>query len=225
MDMFIRRGAAVVAVLVTVGCSSEPAHHASIMDVLANPSSSAKPTPTAAAPVAAPLGTAESARGMTVTPRADNLVLTHQSQSDQQELGIEISISGATAPLETTGFNAGLRLDTSNGEELRPVPPTVLTMPPLPSPVSGDADGWVFFHVKPDAQPTQLRLMAAAAASYYGPSGQPIGIWTMPATLPSPAPAPEPVTPEPATTDPGNAPRTGPHPRHNSPFCRLTHLC
>lgn len=195
------------------------------MDVLANPSSITKPTPVDPAPVAAPLGTGESARGMTVTARADNLALTHQNQSGELELGIELSFTGVTAPIDATGFNAGLRLSTGTGEELRTTPPTVLKMPPLASPVSGDTDGWVFFHLKPEAQPTELRLLAPAAASYYGPSGQPLAIWAMPATLPSPAPAPEIIAPAPAPSDPDGAPKPGPHPRHNSPFCRITRLC
>ncbi|MBI3227681.1 MAG: hypothetical protein HYZ39_21750 [Mycolicibacterium cosmeticum] len=225
--MSVRRAAVAVAtMLLATGCSVEPDHQASIMDVLANPSSSSTtPTPAVAAPVAEPLGTGESARGMTVTARAENVALTHLSQSDELELGIEVSFTGVTAAIDATGFNAGLRLSTSTGEELRTVPATVLTMPPLPAPVSADADGWVYFHLKPGAQPTELRLIAPAAASYYGPSGQPLAIWTMPATLPSPAPAPVVTPPAPAPDDPGSAPRSGPHPRHGSPFCRITRLC
>lgn len=215
----------IAAVFLAAGCSPEPDHPASIMDVLANPSSATTATAVPAAPVAQPLGVGESARGMTVTARADNLALTHLSQSDDVELGIEVSFAGVTAPIDATGFNAGLRLSTDGGEELRATPASVLTMPPLAAPVSADTDGWVYFHLKPGTHPTELRLIAPAAASYYGPSGQPIAIWTMPATLPSPAPAPVVTPPAPAPGDPGDAPRTGPHPRHNSPFCRLTHLC
>lgn len=226
MDMSVPRAAAVIAAtFLTAGCSVEPDHPASIMDVLANPSPAAKPTPVDAAPIAAPLGVGESARGMTVTARADNLALTHLPQSDELELGIEVSFTGVTAPIDATGFNAGLRLSTDNGEELRATPAVVLTMPPLAAPVSADADGWVYFHLKPGVHPTELRLMAPAAASYYGPSGQPLAIWTMPAALPSPAPAPVVTPPAPAPADPGSAPRPGPHPRHDSPFCRLTRLC
>ena len=219
--------AAIAVSLVVAGCSNTAAdHQASIMDVLANPSSSAQPKP--APPTAVPLGTAVSAEGATVTPRADNLALTHQTHGEEEELGIEVSLTGVTAPIDVASYNAGLRLYTSTGQEIRTSAATVLTMPPLPATVRTDADGWVFFHFSPAAHPSQLRL----TASTYRDPQQVFAIWTMPDTLPPAAPAPPAPAqqqPDPGTTGSGgggvNSDGGGAHPHRKPRFCRLTHLC
>jgi hypothetical protein len=243
------------AAVVLAGCSYGPATPPMAETSSVSASASTGPAAVSILPGMAQLGTALTAKGATITPKSDNLTVVRQPTSSELEVGIEVSLTGVTAPIDVTGPNGGFQLYVSSGEHIPTATPTVLTSPPLVSPVSADADGWVFFHLRPDMLPTQLALTAAPAG--YGLTPQSIAIWIMPAKLPAPGlppapPAPPPPpgappaepAPAPAPADPGggggnDGNRGGFHPRLPPPpkmpqlpspqvppvICRHTGLC
>lgn len=238
-------GASIAATLLVAGCSYGPGNSPLAESSPAKADASTGPAAVSILPGAAPLGTALTAKGATITPRSDNLAVV-PSPGDELELGIEVALTGVTAPIDVTGPNGGFQLSVSSGEQIPTSAPTVLTSPPLQSPVTADADGWVFFHVKPGMLPTQLQFTAAPAG--YGLVPQSIAIWIMPAKLPGVGPAAPPPPPPgaPAPPDPGGGgggiqpprlpgpPRLPPPPRMPAPppvpappaaVCRHTSLC
>ncbi|MDZ7883328.1 MAG: hypothetical protein U5N53_10645 [Mycobacterium sp.] len=110
---------AVAAVVVVAGCSYGPApHSASSSDPV---SSSAQHSEVSILPGTALLGAPLTAKGATVTPRADTMALVRQSTGDELELGIEVSFADVSAPIDATGPNGGFRLLVSGGEQISAV--------------------------------------------------------------------------------------------------------
>lgn len=200
------------AALVVAGCSYGPATPPMPESSPVKANTSTGPAAVSILPGMAQLGTALTAKGATITPKSDNLALVRQDTSSELELGIEVSLTGVTAPVDVTGPNGGFQLYVSSGEQIPTSAPTVLKSPSLASPVTADADGWVFFHIRPDMLPTQLALTAAPAG--YGLTPQSIAIWIMPAKLPAVGPAPAPPAPAPP---PGPPPAADPQPAPANP--------
>ncbi|MGK2903534.1 MAG: hypothetical protein ACSLE7_11790, partial [Mycobacterium sp.] len=196
--------AAVVVPVVVAGCAYGPADPTRPASAPVQSSTgvggSTDPGAVSVLPGTAPLGTSLTVKGATVTPRADNLALVPQTTGGDLELGIEISFSGVTAPIDTSGPNGGFRIAVSGGEQIPTSRPVVLTSSRLASRVRSAANGWVFFQIRPGMRPTQLQLVAAPEG--YGLVPAPIAIWIMPANLPaasSPVSAPPPASPPPPT--------------------------
>ncbi|WP_206666853.1 hypothetical protein, partial [Mycolicibacterium cosmeticum] len=190
----LRAGAAtaVITASMVAGCSYGPASPPMAESRPANTSTG--PAVVSIFPGTAALGTPLTAKGATVTPHADNLAVMRLDGGDDLELGIQVSITGVTAPIDVTGPDGGFRLYVSSGEQIPATPAAVLKQPPLASPVTADADGWVFFRITPGTHATQLQLQAAPAG--YGLAPQSIAVWLMPDTLPGvAAPAPPPPPP------------------------------
>ena len=136
------------AALVVGGCAYGPANAPMAESSPVKSSASTGPAAVSIMPGMAQLGTALTAKGATITPKSDNLVVVRQDTSNELELGIEVSLTGVTGPIDVTGPNGGFQLHVSSGEQIPTSTPTVLKSPPLVSPVTADADGWVFFHIQ-----------------------------------------------------------------------------
>lgn len=207
--------ALVITPVLVAGCSYGPAAppKPASSSVQATADTSTDPGAVSIFPGMAPLGVPLTAKGATVTPRADNLALMNLGDSDELELGIEVSFTGVTAPIDATGPNGGFRLLVNGGEQIPATPPVKSTLPPLVSRVRAAASGWVFFRIRPGTMPTQLQLTAAPAG--YSLDPQSIAIWAMPNGLPSasaspqapppllPPPPPDAPTPAPVPSDAG----------------------
>ncbi|QVI28610.1 hypothetical protein MN2019_04455 [Mycolicibacterium neoaurum] len=168
-------------------------------------------------PGTAALGQPLTAKGATITPRADNLTVV-RTAGEEVELGIDVSFTGVTTPIDATGADGGFRLHLSGGEQVTTSRPLESKTVPLAARVRADTDGWVFFLLKPGMRPTQLQLTAAAAG--FGMPPAPIAVWAMPATLPPPSAAMSPPSEPPSGAPPapdesvdGGAPLPPPAPR------------
>ncbi|ORA01768.1 hypothetical protein, partial [Mycolicibacterium bacteremicum] len=192
--------AVVVMPMVAVGCSYGPStsDSAGTRNSAERGVTSATDDPGAVSilPGTAALGQPLTAKGATITPRADNLAVLQAGA--QTELGIEVSFTGVTTPIDATGANGGFRLHLSGGEQIPTSRPVEATTLPLASRVRSDSTGWVFFELGPGMRPTQLQLTAAPAG--FGMEPAAIAIWTMPATLPA---ASAPAAPPPPPPPPG----------------------
>lgn len=200
--------AAVVVAAVPAGCSYGPATSPRPTSSSVGASPEAAPDGASILPGTALLGGPLTAKGATVTPRADTMALARQDTGEDLELGIEVTFADVSAPIDATGPNGGFRLLVSGGEQIAPSRPVVLKSRPLPARVIDDVTGWVFFHLKPGALPTQLQLTAAPANYMLDP--QPIAIWAMSglpaASGPEAPPGPLPPARPPAPAEPAPAP-------------------
>ncbi len=160
---------AVAAAVVVAGCSYGPApKNPSSTSAAATATSVAEQSPDTDSavsifPSTGLLGAPLTAKGATITPRAENLAVMKQSNGDGLELGIEVSFTGVTTMIDATGPTGGFRLLISGGEQIPTTRPTVIESPPLTPRVRTDTTGWVFFHIQPGMLPTQLQLTAAPA--------------------------------------------------------------
>ncbi|MGU3654832.1 hypothetical protein [Mycolicibacterium sp. A43C] len=196
--------------VVLAGCSYGPSTRPATPSdgALGQPSATEGAGAVSILPGTAALGQPLTAKGATITPRADNLTVV-RTAGEEVELGIDVSFSGVTTPIDATGADGGFRLHLSCGEQVATSRPLESKTVPLASRVRADTDGWVFFLLKPGMRPTQLQLTAAAAG--FGMPPAPIAVWAMPATLPAPSsamsppaePSPDPGAP-PAPVQPGD---------------------
>src|SRR5687768_905975 len=109
--------AVIVAPVVAVGCSYGPAPHSAPASSSAPVSSGADHAAVSILPGTALLGAPLTAKGATVTPRADNLAVMNLDNGDR-ELGVEVSFADVSAPVDATGPNGGFRLLVGGGEQI-----------------------------------------------------------------------------------------------------------
>ncbi|MGN7778674.1 hypothetical protein ACTJJE_04035 [Mycolicibacterium sp. 22603] len=207
--------------VIMAGCSYGPSTRSSTPSdgAVGQPSATQGSGAVSILPGTAALGQPLTAKGATITPRADNLTVV-RTAGEEVELGIDVSFTGVTTPIDATGADGGFRLHLSGGEQVTTSRPVESKTVPLAARVRADTDGWVFFLLKPGMRPTQLQLTAAAAG--FGMPPAPIAVWAMPTTLPAPSaamsppaePPPDPgAPPAPVESADGGAPLPPPVPR------------